>query len=304
MENRSKVVMTERKNQHQSRLAKSIQSISNLKDYSIKPDGVWGSKAIIRFPNTTIDSDEIDLEFNIPFDDNLEANEGEIIIYNLSDETIKQLKAKARTRIIAGYVGDTGVIFDGYITKKAVEREGADKRIILKVIDDIGEKKSLNRSYAGGVTAKYILKDLLNEVGIPIAVFKVKRDWTYENDVTIDEPLESAIEKYAEVCGVSAFTSCGKLYCCELKDVARDGYFNVSEETGMIGSPTPYEETNTSEDYEDVIEGYDIDMLLQYRMAAGAKIKLRSKQYNGEFYVRSGEHVFNESECVTRIKVM
>ena len=304
MKNNTKVVLTEREHEHRSRLVKSFEDVSNLKDYTLMPDGVWGSKAIIRSGNVTIDSSQLDLEFTIPFDDNLEADEGEIIIYNLSDTTIKQLKAKAKISITAGYEGDTGVIFDGYITKKSTNREGADKVTTLKVIDDIKQKESLNLSYSAGVTAQHILKDLLQKVKLPVGKISMKRNWTYENDVTIDEALESAIKKYAEVCGVSVFTSCGKLYCCQLKDIAREGYFNVNENTGMIGSPLPFEETITAEDYEDTIEGYEIEMLLQHRMSTGAKINLKSEQYNGTFYVKSGEHIFNESECVTKVKAV
>ncbi len=304
MANRSKVVLAEQENKHRSRLMKAFQSLDNLKDYSLKPEGVWGSKAIIKSGGVTIDSSQIDFEFTVPFDDNLEANEGEIIIYNLSDTTIKRLVVKNKLTIEAGYEGDTGVIFEGYITKRLTKRDGADRATTLKIIDDIGEKKSLNTSFSSGVTAKYILKNLFNRIPLPTGKFETARDWTYENDVTIDEPLESAIKKYAEVCGVSVFTSGGHIYCCKLKNVARDGYFLVTEDTGMIGSPMPYEETITAEGYEDIIEGYEIEMLLQHRMSTGAQIKLKSEQYSGTFYVRSGEHIFNESEAKTIIKVM
>lgn len=304
MAERTKTVITERKNEHKTRLVKSLQSISNLKDYTLMPEGVWGSKAIIRSGGVTIDSSVLDLEFDIPFDDNLEADEGEIIIYNLTDDTIRQLKIKAQITIIAGYEGDTGTIFDGYITKKTTERDGADKITTLKVIDDIKDKPNVNMSFSAGITANKILRTLLGLVKLPYGKISLPRDWTYENDVTVDEPLESAIKKYAEVCGASAFTSCGRLYCCPLEEVTRDGYFNVNESTGMIGSPLLFEETKKVEGYEDVIEGYEIDMLLQHRMSAGAKIQLKSEYCNGTFYVKSGEHIFNESECITKIKAI
>lgn len=303
MANRSKIVLKENPNKHTSRLVKSFQAI-NLEDFSLKPEGVWGSTATIKSGGVTLKSSELDFEFDVPFDDNLESNEGEIIVYNLSDNTIKQLKAKQSLSVEAGYEGDTGVLFNGYITKVSTNRENADKVTTIKIVDDIGEKESVNLSFGSGRTASYILKVLLNKTGLPIAKFSVERDHTYDNDVTVDEPLETAIKKYSEVCGVSTFTRGGAIYCGRLESMTPDYGFNVSEETGMIGSPSPFEETVTAEDYEDILEGFEIEMLLQHKAAAGAVVFLKSEQYKGTYYIKSGSHRFNESECITTIKVV
>lgn len=300
----SKVIISETNDKHRSRLIKAFQEIDNLEDYSTKPQGVWGSKATIKCGGVTVKSSELDLEFDIPFDDNLESNEGEIIIYNLSDNTIKQLKRKASLSIEAGYEGDTGVLFKGYITKPQTSRDDIDKVTTLKIIDDIEAKESLNLSYTSGTKASTILKDLLKKTGLAIARFEPFRDWTYENDVKIDEPLESAIKKYSEVCGVSTFTSKGKIYSYQLKADSSNVTFEISEDTGMIGSPSPFEEQMTAEGYSDTIEGFEIEMLLQHRISVGATVRLKSKQYKGLYCVKSGSHRFNESEAITTIKVI
>lgn len=304
MANESKVILTERKSSHLSHLAKALQSLKDLDDYSTKPDGVWGSVATISCGNVTLKSSELDFEFTIPFDNNLEANEGEIIVYNLSDNTIKQLKNKASLSIVAGYEGDTGVIFKGYICKVSTTYEGADKLTKIKIIDDIGEKQTINISKSGGVKASEILYELLQKTGLPIGKFEIARDWTYENGVTGDESLEAAIKKYSEVCGVSTLTSNGKIYCCSLDKILDNLEFKVCEDTGMIGSPAPFEEESNVEDYVDVVNGYEIEMILQHRMSVGAKVRLDSLMYDGTYYVQSGEHTFNESECKTKIKVV
>ncbi len=300
---KSRVVLTDNTAKHKSRLVKALQSV-NLEDFSTKPDGVWGSLATIRCGDVIIKSTDLDLEFDIPFDDNLEANEGEITVYNLSNNTINKLKPKSKLSIEAGYTGDVGVIFSGYITKVSTHREGADKVITIKIIDDIGEKESLNLSYNAGTWASHILDDLLKRTGLPIAKKAFARDWQYENDTTIDEPLESAIKKFSEVCGVSTFTSKGKIYSCKVSNVSNDIVFNVNEGTGMIDTPSQFEETIRAEDYEDTIEGYEVEMLLQHRIAVGALVNLKSEKYNGQYYVKSGRHTFNESDCITTAKVI
>ena len=80
----------ENKNNHKSRLIKSaVAGLENLDSYELKPQGVFGSEAKVICGDVTIKSSELDLEFNVKFDDDMEANEAEIIIYNLTKNTIK-----------------------------------------------------------------------------------------------------------------------------------------------------------------------------------------------------------------------
>ena len=309
----SKVIITENSRNHISRLIRSAQSIKNLEDYSEKPSGVWGSTATIKCNNITLKSSDLDIEFTVPFDDNLEANEGEIIVYNLSDRTIEELKKEVKSQnkltIEAGFDGDTGVIFSGVITKVFTKREGADRTTTIKIIDgfststkDLISSGKLQESY-DGVTAKSILEALLIAEGSPYKM-NVDSDYAYENSVTIGDDLQAEIKKYSEVCGVSTFKSKGTIYSCKLADIANDITFNVSEETGMIDSPSPFEEVVTIGDKEETIKGFEIEMLLQHRAAVGAIVNLTSEQYKGKYYIKSGTHRFNISEATTSIKVV
>lgn len=310
MANRSRVVLKDNSRNHISRLIKSVQSLKNLEDYSEKPSGVWGSKATIKCNNVTIKSSDLDFEFTIPFDDNLEADEGEILVYNLSDNTKNRLKVGEGISIEAGYEGDTGVIFDGDVRKSYSNREGADIATTIKIYDGVPtstdkliEEGKLEETY-DGVPAKDILKALLEAEGSPIAIFDVESDYEYENSVSIGDDLQGEIKKYSEVCGVSTFKSKGKIYCCKLEKVSNGITFNVSEETGMIGSPSPFEEVVAVGDKEETIKGFEIEMLLQHRAAVGAIVNLQSEQYKGKYYIKSGTHRFNQGTATTTIKVV
>ena len=85
------------------------------KPYENTPSGAWGSKAKITSTAVSnageavqidINSDEIDFEFTVSFDDDLEPNEGEIIIYNLTDYTISLFGTKQAITIEAGFGND------------------------------------------------------------------------------------------------------------------------------------------------------------------------------------------------------
>lgn len=301
--NKSTLVQDSGVSASKSRLIKAVSAgIDSLQSYEIKPNGVFGSEAKIICGDVTIKSSDLDVEFTVKFDDDMEANEAEIIVYNLSKSTINRFKNKAKISIEAGYKGDTGVIFVGYVTKVKTTMEGADKVTTIRCFDDVSKKTISEVTYAAGTKASYILKELLKKTGTPIAVFKMRRDWTYKDEVKVDGDLMENIKSYSEVCGVSTYVNKGKIYSRYIKE-GDNVYFDLSEETGLIGSPEEYEEEITAEDYKDVINGYECEMLLQHRMSAGAIVNLKSLEAKGTYRVCSGEHIFNRDEAITTAKM-
>ena len=293
-------------NKHTSRLVKAAKGWSDsLKSFDIKPEGMFGRVAIIETWAVTIHSDNIDFELDIPFDDDLEANEAEINIYNLSKTTIKNIMVNKPITIKAGYQGDMGVVFSGYVSKVKTKRQGCDKVTTIYALDsmDLKERKLADVTYAAGRTASYILRDLINRTKLPIAVFEPKRDWTYKDEVTINSGLMDSIRKYSEVCGISTWINKGKVYAMPIFK-GTNSYFVLSADTGLIDSPEEFEEEITAEDYKDTIKGYKLKMLLQHRVTTGSVIKVKSLEVNGEYRVRSGKHTFTESEAYTEVEVI
>lgn len=300
MSDTSRAVIQSHESKLSSGLVKAFEAWGT--PYDIRPEGVFGSVAIVKSGQVTISSETLDVEFVVPFDDDMEPNEAEIIVFNLSDNTIKQLKKGAEISIEAGYKGDTGVLFTGFISKVKTAYEGADKVTTINAMDDIKEHTVENMSFAAGTKASYILRTLIGKTGIPVAVFSVRRDHTYKDAETVDGDLMENIRQYAEVCGISVYVSKGKIYARYIKE-GDNLHFEVSSDTGMIGSPSAYTEEITAEDYTDVVDGFEVEMLLQHRMCAGAIVKLKSKVGNGTYRVCSGTHRFSPDEATTEIKM-
>lgn len=291
---------------HSSRLIKTAKELAKEMDsYTVDPasKGVFGSKAKIICGDVTISSDTLDVEFNVKFDDDMEVNEAEVTIYNLSNNTVNRIKYRSQISIEAGFDDDTGVIFSGFVDKVTTTYSDADKITTIRCYDDITNKTIEEITYAANTTASYILKDLLNKTGTPIAVFNMRRDHTYEDEQKVDGSLTENIKKYSEVCGVSTYIKNGKIYSRYIKE-GDSTNFTISEDTGMIGSPSAYEEEVTAEDFKETVNGYEVEMLLQHRMSAGAICNIKSLVVNGQYRVRSGEHVFAIDECTTRVKMM
>lgn len=284
-------------------------------------------KAIVRIgPAISIDREDFKFTFEVPFDDDTEPNEIKVEIYNLSKETIAAIQKNDTLTIEAGYVSDdTGIICSGKVTTFTTSTSGLDKITTIYALDsqDLDEKTIASKSYASGTKASYILKDLANQLGIPIAVISIQNDVSYPEGWTVDGKITDEMQKIAVHCGVSVYINKGYLYVRSLDD-GDDAYFELSVDTGLLDSPEEFyeEEEVTEEDQKYVatktgkrklkkvkdktvieVHGYKCKCLLQHRITTASIIDLKSKEANGKFRIRSGSHRFDndfitEFECV------
>ena len=266
--------------------------------------GLYSHTVIIQTGDVTIDNRELDCEFDIPFDDDTEADEAEIIIYNLSDTTVQNIKTGEKITVTAGYGSDTGIIFSGYISKPKTYYSGVDRVTEIHAIDsnERKEKEIKSISYAKKTAASRILQDLVGMVGLPVAVFTLKRDYVYKDKATVNGGLMENIRKYAKVCGVSAYICKGQIYVRPIID--GDGLdFTLSADTGLL-ELSEFEEESTTEDFVDTVHGYEITMLLQHRITTASLIKVSSKNVTGSYRVREGSHSYDGINFLTKVKAV
>ena len=285
-----------------SRLVTAFTKLNEKINTEVK--GQFGHTVIIKTGNVTIKNSELDCFFDIPFDDNTEANEAEIGVYNLTDSTIKNIKTDAKITVEAGYGKDTGVIFSGYISTRKTTHEDCDKITTIKAIDceKLSERDIDSITFAANSKASYILRSLCGKIGLPIAEFKVAIDHTYKDEETVSGGLMDNIERYAKICGVSAYILKGKIYVRKLSD-GDNTSFKLNSDTGLI-SCEEFEETETNENYKDTIKGYRLKMLLQHRLQTASIISLDSVNAKGTFRVRSGVHRYDGNEFITEAEVV
>lgn len=267
-------------------------------------NGLYNQNVKIKSGLVTIDNSELDCEFTIPFDDDTEANEAEICIYNLTSKTINEFKKHNKITVTAGYQKDTGVIFSGYISKVKTTHEEYDKITTIYALDSESrkEKDIKSLSFSKGTKASYILKKLVGMLGMSIAVFKTKRDHTYKDKTTVDGGLMDNIKKYAQICGVSAYICKSKVYVCPL-NYQKGTVFNLSHDTGLL-SVSEFEEEITAEDYKDTVKGYECKMLLSHEIQTGSIVKISTKDVKGTFRVREGTHEYDGDTFTTTIKAI
>ena len=289
-----------------SRIIKSFMELEQA--INIETSGgdnaLFKRNVMVKTGNVSINSNNLDLEFDVEFDDDTEANESEIILYNLSDTTIQNIKKGEKVTLTAGYKDDTGIILSGFISHVKTTLDDLDKVTTVKVIDSVDriERKIENLAYAKGSKASTILNDLLTKVGLPIAKFSTKRDFVYKDGLTVDAGIMETIKKQAQVCGVSAYINKGQIYVQSISE-GDDTNFSLSVDTGLI-SLSEFEEEISAEEYKDAVKGYEVTMLLQHRISTGSILNIRSKNVNGRYRVREGRHSYDGSDFLTKVKAI
>ena len=295
-----------RKRGKASRIIKSFMELEQA--INIETSGgdnaLFKRNIIVQTGNVSINSNDLDLEFDVEFDDDTEANESEIILYNLSDTTIQNIKRGEKITLTAGYKEDTGVILSGFISHVKTSMDDLDKVTTVKVIDSVDrvERKIENLAYAKGSKASAILNDLLTKVGLPVAKFLVKRDFVYKDGLTVNAGLMETIKKQAQVCGVSAYISKGQIYVQAISE-GEDVNFTIGVDTGLI-SLSEFEEEISAEEFKDTVKGYEVTMLLQHRISTGSILNIKSKNVNGKYRVREGHHSYDGSDFLTKVKAI
>lgn len=270
------------------------------------PNGMFGVEIVVKTGAIIIDNKNLDIEFNIPFQDSVFANEVEIIVWNIDDlKTGRNFRYNEPITLTAGYRGDTGIIFSGRLTRAVSRWVGADKKTTLYAVDgkSLKERSADNIAYRAGVKASYILKDLIGRLKLPIAVFKTKQDYTYKEAVNVDGSLMDNINQYARICGISVYIQKGKVYAHDVRD-NKTAVFTISVDTGLIDTPESYEEEISEENYTETLKGYKVKTLLQHRIDTGACVSLNSRNGKGIFHVKDGCHSFDGTNFITEITLI
>lgn len=250
----------------------------------------------LKFNNT-----DLDIEFEVPFDDDLEPNISEITIYNLSESTRNKLKRGEVITINAGYIEDKGLILSGRINSISTTPLGADRATVIKVLDTypFNSKKTLKRSYKGKIKADVIIRDLTKALGLKVAVLKLPKNKVYEKGFSVSGEIFKKIQDIANDCGASAYISRQQTYIRPITE-GDNHRFILSPDTGLIGSPEYFENERKGK----VMKGYKAKSLLQHRMNTGAIIQLQSIVTKSTVRVQKGKHICKGSSFYTEVEAL
>ncbi len=257
---------------------------------------LWLRKINLIMGDREFTNDKFEIDFRVPFSKEPEPDISEIKIYNLSENTIANIKSKAYVILNAGYKGDVGNILSGKIEKITSEWEKVDKVTKITLSDGGFEWRNakINKTYQKGITAKYIMQDLANILGLEIAEINPTKNISYNLGRTINGSVGSALKQLVKDTGSKMYINKGKLYIREDNKGNETGFL-LDSEHGLIDSPERIEEEKNGEK----IIKYKIKSLLNYKLTTDSIIEVKSRTLNGFYRVIEGVHTGDFiTECI------
>lgn len=276
----------------------------------------------------TFTNDDLEVRFEVNFDDDAKPNISTVQVYNLTNQTINKIQKNQNITVVAGYKSDYGVLTEGKITSVITKYSGVDKVTTItfkegtdysgiKVTPDVADpaekyyvkkkvngktvkvakyrKQTMQITFKNGVKASQIIKRLTSILGIKLATFSLPKDKVYKSGYKVTGLIENNLETVVKDCGASMYWRRGKMVIRSI-EIGNDEKFTLSEETGLIEPPEPFEDDDQ--------KGYTVRCLLQHRITTASIIQIKSSTANGTFRAKSGKHYYDGNDFLTEFEVI
>lgn len=222
------------------------------------------------------------------------ANEMTVKVYNPNQDTINQsLSSGANFRLYAGYGEDLKLIGQCQITSAYPTKQGVDNILTIESLDGIEDIKrtKVSLSFQRGATVKQVLDAIVKSLGTPLKVAKdVDTSIAFNNGYAYAGGVAGALDEVLNRCSAKWFILNGDLIVLGRSGTTELQAVFLSEDTGMIGTPTPIEDATNSQTVGEVKKGWKVKSLLQGDINPADIIAIESKFVKGEFIVESVEH--------------
>ena len=242
---------------------------------------------------------ELDIDFKINFSDDSDGNTGTVTLYNLSEQTIEQIKIDNNFQLIAGYEEFNGVVLPGIIKRKRTVWEDVDKITTLTVGDNTDNwlKSTINKTWKAGKRASDIFPEIIRATNLSVGEIDINKDIIYEKGITFSMTCKQALDELAADTNSKLYSNRGKVYVRPFNKASRKAFL-IDKDHGLLNSPEKIES-----DSEDKPERYSVQILLNYKIQVDSLIKLDSKDVKGNFRVIEGEHVGQGENFSTNMEV-
>ena len=248
----------------------------------------------------SFDYEDLEIRFEVPFDDDSKPNQSFVEIFNLTPTTINRIKKNSVITIQAGYRGDFGVIAMGRVTRTKTRREGVDKitTVHMKEGDDLSHLKADGNkkiTFKSGTNANTIINRLAGMLKIKIQSIDLPKNKVYKKGLTVSGSVENKLNEVVKDCGAAMYYRRGRLVIRSIK-TGDDERFKLEEATGLIETPEQIEDED--------VTGYAVKCLLQHRITTASIIEIQSKTAKGRYRAKRGKHYFDGSDFFTEVDVI
>lgn len=267
------------------------------------------------------------ITFSIKKDNNKDPNQAEIVVYNLSDDTVNYINRGIRNNmavaLAVGYEGQELImIFKGTIQWVSDTFDNTDRKTSLHCLDggiNIAEART-SRSYPKGTKIKTVVTDLVKDLGTTEGNIHVDNDQTLSSASAMCGNTSHYLEHICKSIDHNVSIQDGSVYVTPRSQMssARSAY--ISPETGLIGSPEPFHNdikptkkvTKASKKAKKPTDGVKFKCQMNGAILPEKTIWLKSRDYDGPFKVvsvshngdKEGKEWVTEVECVSVSEIM
>lgn len=242
------------------------------------------------------------LSFQITKNTSKEPNKGSITVCNLSDDLVNYLEQNAdnnlacvlevgfdgiNTQVFAGTVDFIEDTFNEHTRETKFELGDASLNI---------RTSSTSRSYAKGTNYNSVVSDLLSDLRLPIGRFD-KSSGVLPYSMSFTGKAITSLSKVADICGCNFSVQDGSAYWVDNNKSSSTALFEISEDSGMKGSPkilnTNKKKKNKKkkeEDKDSEEAGLEVTCALNGAILPEMVIYLVSKKYTGFYKVLEVNH--------------
>ena len=246
------------------------------------------------------------ISFSCEKADTESANSAKVSLWNLSPEHLAELnKTDCTVSLRAGYGSVMPLIFTGVVTFAKTSQDGSDMLTELEVVDNRVELRDtfVSLSYQGTVNCRKLIEDVAAQMGVAVsfsynASFKdIPNGYSYVGGVS------GVLKKACDTSGLTWSINNGVLQIKKPRDTMNREVYEISAETGLIGSPERVQISGKSDN--DGQYGWDIEYLMNAAIDVDDYIYLNSANVKGYFRVYSvtieGDNLGDSWSCVARL---
>jgi hypothetical protein len=260
----------------------------------------WIRDATLTIGNNKYTLGTLNFSFEVPFEDSDEPPVATVKVTNLSANTRANIKKNDPVVLNAGYEGNVGCILIGKVVGLKHQQSNVDWTSTLTVLPCADEllNSLINKTYTENMTAKAMIRDLLNIFGVEVSKCELSIDKTYPRGRVCRGNLKQVLTEIivSECKSRLVIRTNGQVYITKSDDGINNG-ISLSPENGLLRSneekiAIPLETASNSQTTgEERDEDYiSRSCLLHHGIAPAEVVKIQSSDLNGKLLVVKGKH--------------
>lgn len=245
------------------------------------------------------------ISFSIERADTESANTAKVSVWNLNPEHLAEInKDDCVVALRAGYGSVMPLVFTGVVTFAKTKNDGSDVMTEIELVDNRIELRDtyVSVGYTGTVNCKTLIQDTADQMGLTVSFSYNAEFKDIPNGFSYVGPAATVLTKACETSGLVWSINNGVLQVKKPSDTMSREVYELSAETGLIGTPCRVQISDKADSYE---YGWDVEFLMNAAITIDDYVYLNSKVVRGYFRVYSiaieGDNMEGSWTCTARL---